>query len=160
MLNQSTVWPKGRDPLTGNILDREGSQGLQIYGIDTLPEWSKGVDSSSTSASCVGSNPTAVILDVWVVSAHARHWPPARRPNISAKLCCGTSLLWAMRERRLWEQWYAGAVAVHGSRGRMQEWRRGQHLPPAGPPHHGAESAHTKRQRGDSNPCGQSPMDF
>ena len=28
--------------------------------IDTLPEWSKGVDSSSTSASCVGSNPTGV----------------------------------------------------------------------------------------------------
>ena len=27
---------------------------------DSLPEWSKGVDSSSTSASCVGSNPTAV----------------------------------------------------------------------------------------------------
>ena len=27
---------------------------------DTLPEWSKGVDSSSTSVSCVGSNPTAV----------------------------------------------------------------------------------------------------
>ena len=34
--------------------------GLQI-GKDTLPEWSKGVDSSSTSASCVGSNPTGVI---------------------------------------------------------------------------------------------------
>ena len=30
---------------------------------DSLPEWSKGVDSSSTSASCVGSNPTAVNLD-------------------------------------------------------------------------------------------------
>ncbi len=29
-------------------------------GIDSLPEWSKGVGSSSTSASCVGSNPTAV----------------------------------------------------------------------------------------------------
>ena len=29
---------------------------------DSLPEWSKGVDSSSTSASCVGSNPTAVNL--------------------------------------------------------------------------------------------------
>ena len=29
---------------------------------DTLPEWSKGVDSSSTSASCVASNPTAVRL--------------------------------------------------------------------------------------------------
>jgi hypothetical protein len=28
---------------------------------DTLPEWSKGVDSSSTSASCVGSNPTGVM---------------------------------------------------------------------------------------------------
>ena len=28
--------------------------------MDSLPEWSKGVDSSSTSASCVGSNPTAV----------------------------------------------------------------------------------------------------
>jgi hypothetical protein len=27
---------------------------------DSLPEWSKGVDSSSTSARCVGSNPTAV----------------------------------------------------------------------------------------------------
>ena len=31
--------------------------------MDTLPEWSKGVDSSSTSASCVGSNPTGV--NVW-----------------------------------------------------------------------------------------------
>ena len=29
---------------------------------DSLPEWSKGVDSSSTSASCVSSNPTAVSL--------------------------------------------------------------------------------------------------
>ena len=28
---------------------------------DTLPEWSKGVDPSSTSASCVGSNPTGVM---------------------------------------------------------------------------------------------------
>ena len=26
-----------------------------VVSIDTLPEWSKGVDSSSTSASCVGS---------------------------------------------------------------------------------------------------------
>ena len=33
-----------------------------VVSIDTLPEWSKGVDSSSTSASCVGSNPTGVIL--------------------------------------------------------------------------------------------------
>merc|ERR1711873_1368 len=32
---------------------------------DTLPEWSKGVDSSSTSASCVGSNPTGVTYLFW-----------------------------------------------------------------------------------------------
>ena len=32
------------------------------YPEDSLPERSKGVDSSSTSASCVGSNPTAVRL--------------------------------------------------------------------------------------------------
>ena len=31
---------------------------------DTLPEWSKGVDSSSTSASCVGSNPTAAVFSL------------------------------------------------------------------------------------------------
>ena len=75
MHNQSTVWPKGRDPLTSNILDREGSQGLQIYGIDTLPEWSKGVDSSSTSASCVGSNPTGVNWPsaIWVVILFCAH---------------------------------------------------------------------------------------
>ena len=35
----------------------------RMYDKDSLPEWSKGVDSSSTSASCVGSNPTAVIYD-------------------------------------------------------------------------------------------------
>ena len=33
-----------------------------LLGHDSLPEWSKGVDSSSTSASCVGSNLTAVRL--------------------------------------------------------------------------------------------------
>ena len=35
-----------------------------ISVMDTLPEWSKGVDSSSTSASCVGSNPTGVIVQI------------------------------------------------------------------------------------------------
>ena len=34
----------------------------RVYVKDSLPEWSKGVDSSSTSASCVGSNPTGVIF--------------------------------------------------------------------------------------------------
>ena len=39
---------------------------LQVssYSSDSLPEWSKGVDSSSTSVYCVGSNPTAVILSL------------------------------------------------------------------------------------------------
>ena len=36
---------------------------------DTLPEWSKGVDSSSTSASCVRSNPTGVILPLPSIAA-------------------------------------------------------------------------------------------
>ena len=41
--------------------------------IDSLPEWSKGVDSSSTIARCVGSNPTAVILVLcWCVRGGAR----------------------------------------------------------------------------------------
>ena len=39
---------------------------------DTLPEWSKGVDSSSTSASCVGSNPTGVIA--WQSKLSAHQW--------------------------------------------------------------------------------------
>ena len=38
---------------------------------DSLPEWSKGVDSSSTRAICVGSNPTAV--------THARQLGTLRR---------------------------------------------------------------------------------
>ena len=33
---------------------------LYLQQLTILPEWSKGVDSSSTSASCVGSNPTGV----------------------------------------------------------------------------------------------------
>ena len=37
------------------------SAGAAVQGQDTLPEWSKGADSSSTSASCVGSNPTDVM---------------------------------------------------------------------------------------------------
>ncbi len=40
---------------------------------DSLPEWSKGVDSSSTSASCVGSNPTAV-NSIYAVCNERRQW--------------------------------------------------------------------------------------
>ena len=44
------------EPLRSGSPAAVAEQGSQ----DSLPEWSKGVDSSSTSASCVGSNPTAV----------------------------------------------------------------------------------------------------
>ena len=78
-----------------------------ISAVDTLPEWSKGVDSSSTSANCVGSNPTGVIwlklqpataagdavlghgLDVWVPPGALReelyqsHW--ISRPTPSSR---------------------------------------------------------------------------
>ena len=41
---------------------------------DTLPEWSKGVDSSSTSASCVGSNPTGVNFENFGISGWRSGW--------------------------------------------------------------------------------------
>ena len=44
-----------------------------FQAVDTLPEWSKGVDSSSTSADCVGSNPTGVI------------WPHSSSPTPTTK---------------------------------------------------------------------------
>ena len=44
---------------------------------DTLPEWSKGVDSSSTSASCVGSNPTGVIIAFLGFQLKAKHQMPS-----------------------------------------------------------------------------------
>ena len=43
------------EPLRSESPAAVAEQGSQ----DSLPEWSKGVDSSSTSASCVGSNPIA-----------------------------------------------------------------------------------------------------
>ena len=50
--------------VVGRVCDRNlpNLRATQVLcGSDSLPEWSKGVDSSSTSESCVGSNPTAVI---------------------------------------------------------------------------------------------------
>ena len=44
----------------------------------TLPEWSKGVDSSSTSANCVGSNPTGVI---WL---HSSSPTPTKKQSVAA----------------------------------------------------------------------------
>ena len=47
--------------------------------VDTLPEWSKGVDSSSTSASCVGSNLTVV-----TAGAHLSTHQPLPQPHMAA----------------------------------------------------------------------------
>ena len=44
------------------------------YEHDSLPEWSKGVDSSSTSASCVGSNPTGVNFENFGISGWRSGW--------------------------------------------------------------------------------------
>ena len=64
--------------VTGIYIGHAGSTGARTRLVspaynfrDSLPEWSKGVDSSSTSASCVGSNPTAVIYQQFDPGAHA-----------------------------------------------------------------------------------------
>ena len=49
-----------------------------FQAVDTLPEWSKGVDSSSTSANCVGSNPTGVI---W---PHSSSSTPTTKQSVAA----------------------------------------------------------------------------
>ena len=49
------------------------SSRMQQDHMDSLPEWSKGVDSSSTSESCVGSNPTAVICFSWQCACARRN---------------------------------------------------------------------------------------
>ena len=49
---------------------------LQQQRKDTLPEWSEGVDSSSTSASCVGSDPTGVIVRSSGFRADSMHQAP------------------------------------------------------------------------------------
>ena len=63
---------------------------------DTLPEWSKGVDSSSTSASCVGSNPTGVTfvhirsrVPVNESEALSPWWAAAAGANVDYGAYCG-----------------------------------------------------------------------
>ena len=59
---------------------------------DTLPEWPKGVDSSSTSASCVGSNPTGVseLLSLRGPLAHGgRAATPAAPPAAMTDVMAG-----------------------------------------------------------------------
>ena len=49
-----------------------------FQAVDTLPEWSKGADSSSTSTNCVGSNPTGVI---W---PHSSSPTPTKKQSVAA----------------------------------------------------------------------------
>jgi hypothetical protein len=58
---QTKQWP-ALPTRIGQCLGVEADHGLLSISCteDSLPEWSKGVDSSSTSARCVGSNPKAV----------------------------------------------------------------------------------------------------
>ena len=76
-----------------------------MTGKDTLPEWSKGVDSSSTSATCVGSNPTDVIF---VVS-----WRPgfAKSPHNNSR---GATLLAHLYARMHLELWVGSDALGHG----------------------------------------------
>ena len=57
---------KSARSISANVAGRHKTKfkPFRKYLQDTLPEWSKGVDSSSTSVSCVGSNPTGVIYDL------------------------------------------------------------------------------------------------
>ena len=68
---------------------------------DTLPEWSKGVNSSSTSASCVGSNPTGVseLLSRRGPRAHGgRAATPASPPAAMTDVMAGP--LWRGKARQ------------------------------------------------------------
>ena len=49
-----------------------------FQAVDTLPEWSKGVDSSCTSANCAGSNPTGVL---WL---HSSSPTPTKKQSVAA----------------------------------------------------------------------------
>ena len=85
---------------------------------DTLPEWSKGVDSSSTSASCVGSKPTAVIKIATMRDGHymqdrtmgatgawaARRTAPASAFNVHSASVTARAALIALPAPRLTTQ--------------------------------------------------------
>ena len=71
------------------VLDA-GPKIFTFQAVDTLPEWSKGVDSSSTSANCVGSNLTGVI---WL---HSSSPTPTKTKSVAAagdSSLCGQSPL-------------------------------------------------------------------
>ena len=72
------------------------------FSQDTLPEWSKGVDSSSTSASCVGSNPTGVMGSLQrplCLQARAAALRPA---GLAGTVGNGVRPEWAHRRQQSW----------------------------------------------------------
>ena len=88
------IWPA---PLGVKTMPRDSTTLLVAICQDSLPEWSKGVDSSSTSASCVGSNPTAVnghapewVTDFCLAAAGARH-AQIRRVSVSVHAIAGSA---------------------------------------------------------------------
>ena len=62
LLCSFSIDPTGQTSPYNINVDLKNKWSISHRNKDSLPEWSKGVDSSSTSASCVGSNPTAVIV--------------------------------------------------------------------------------------------------
>ena len=66
---------KSARSISANVAGRHKTKfkPFRKYLQDTLPEWSKGVYSSSTSVSCVGSNPTGVIYDLKPVDIPNHH---------------------------------------------------------------------------------------
>ena len=86
-------------------MEDSASDGFQ----DSLPEWSKGVDSSSTSASCVGSNPTAVIFSLQRLTR-----ANARQRSFGVLLSAGTASLAQLAEHALRKRMVMGSIPIGG----------------------------------------------
>ena len=140
--------------VTGIYIGHAGSTGALARLVspaynyrDSLPEWSKGVDSSSTSASCVGSNPTAV-RPAWGMQPHAsrscKHmhtsgcqgvrrclrgesWLSARNPRHLAQVVQGGGLKFHLR-RAAWAQALPARRIFDfqpGTNDSLPEWSKG-----------------------------------
>ena len=88
-----------------SCMEHSGTDGFQ----DSLPEWSKGVDSSSTSASCVGSNPTAVIF-----ASAIRTRANARERSFVVVLTADIASLAQLAEHALRKRMVAGSIPAGG----------------------------------------------
>ena len=88
-----------------------------FQAVDTLPEWSKGVDSSSTSANCAGSNPTGVI---WL---HSSSPTPAKNKVWLQQACSRPQKLLAQAEL---------SEACHSQSRQINSTPRGEDSSPCG----------------------------